>query len=65
MRSFQIARDCPAQRKVLARQHIELEETEREAVLMVQRAKEQIQETEQLLESQRAKLEKLEGNGVE
>lgn len=50
---------------VLARQQIELEETEREAVLMVQRAKEQIQETEQLLESQRTKLTELEGNRVE
>ncbi|MBU8714604.1 MULTISPECIES: hypothetical protein [Brevibacillus] len=50
---------------VLARQQMELEETEREAVLMVKRAKEQIQETEQLLESQRAKLTELEGNRVE
>lgn len=50
---------------VLARQQMELEEAEREAVLMVKRAKEQIQETEQLLESQRAKLTELEGNRVE
>ena len=50
---------------VLARQQIELEEIEREAVLMVQRAKKQIQKTEQLLESQRAKLTELEGNRVE
>ncbi|WP_432776111.1 hypothetical protein AAFJ72_03720 [Brevibacillus gelatini] len=50
---------------VLARQQMELEETEREAVLMVKRAKEQIQETEQLLESQRAKLTELEGNRIE
>lgn len=50
---------------VLARQQIELEKTEREAVLMVQRAKEQLQETEQLLESQRTKLEELEGNRIE
>jgi len=34
---------------VLARQQMELEEAEREAVLMVKRAKEQIQKTEQLL----------------
>ncbi|SYX84013.1 hypothetical protein [Paenibacillus alvei] len=52
-------------KSVLARQDIELEEAEREAVLLVQRAKEQIQETEQLLESQRAKLTELEGNRVE
>ncbi|WP_246328994.1 hypothetical protein [Brevibacillus halotolerans] len=50
---------------VLARQQMELEETEREALLMVKRAKEQIQEKEQLLESQRAKLTELEGNRVE
>ncbi|AWX57711.1 hypothetical protein AB432_022910 [Brevibacillus brevis] len=50
---------------VLARQQIELKETEREAVLMIQRAKEQIQETEQLLESQRAKLTELEGSRIE
>lgn len=50
---------------ILARQQMELEEAEREAVLMVKRAEEQIQETEQLLESQRAKLTELEGNRVE
>ncbi|MGK5509294.1 hypothetical protein [Brevibacillus formosus] len=52
-------------KNVLARQQIELKEAEREVVLMVQRATEQIQETEQLLELQRAKLEELEGNSVE
>ena len=50
---------------VLARQQIELKETEREAVLMIKRAKEQVQETEQLVESQRAKLTELEGNRIE
>ncbi|MEK4509254.1 MULTISPECIES: hypothetical protein [Paenibacillus] len=51
--------------KVLARQQIELEETGREAVLVVQREKDQIQEIEQLLESQRTKLTELVGNRIE
>ncbi|MGG4197418.1 hypothetical protein ABEW50_28745 [Paenibacillus jamilae] len=46
---------------VLARQQIELEEAEQEAVLMVQRAKERVQETKRLLVTQRAELEELEG----
>ncbi|MEQ7053052.1 hypothetical protein ABN764_20645 [Paenibacillaceae sp. P-4] len=50
---------------VLTRQQIELEEAEQEAVLMVQRAKGRIQETKQLLVSQRAELEKLEGKRIE
>ncbi|USG64622.1 hypothetical protein NDK47_21130 [Brevibacillus ruminantium] len=47
---------------VLARQHKELEEAKEEAVVMIRRAEERIQETEQLLADQVAKLEELEGN---
>ena len=47
---------------VLARQHKELEEAKEEAAVMIRRAEERIQETEQLLADQVAKLEELEGN---
>lgn len=50
---------------VLARQRKELEEAREEAMAMVQRAEERVQETEQLLAYEMAKLEELEGNGVE
>ncbi|CAM3661689.1 hypothetical protein EDM52_08435 [Brevibacillus invocatus] len=47
---------------VLGRQHKELEEAKEEAAVMIRRAEERIQETEQLLADQVAKLEELEGN---
>ncbi|MFS0556358.1 hypothetical protein [Brevibacillus sp. 179-C9.3 HS] len=50
---------------VLERKEQELVEVEREATLMVKRAQESIQETKQLLVSQRAKLKELEGNRIE
>lgn len=50
---------------VLARQRKELEEAREEAIAMVQRAEERVQETEQLLAYEIAKLAELEGNGVE
>lgn len=50
---------------VLTRQRKELEEAKEEAVAMVQRAEERVQETEQLLAYEMARLAELEGNGVE
>ncbi|WP_197258970.1 hypothetical protein [Paenibacillus dendritiformis] len=50
---------------MLARQKKELEVAKEEAAAMIRRAEERIQETEQLLASQRAKLEELEGNKIE
>lgn len=50
---------------VLARQRKELEEAKEEAAVMVKRAEERVQETEQLLAYEIAKLAELEGNGVE
>lgn len=46
---------------VLARQRKELEEAREEAMVMVQRAEERVQETEQLLAYEIAKLAELEG----
>lgn len=65
MRSIWIAGDCSHNESALAHQQMELEGAEREAVLLVQRVKERIQETKQLLASQLAKLEELEGNRIE
>lgn len=50
---------------VLARQQKELEEVKEEAALMVKRAEERVQETEQLLAYAIEQLTELEGNGVE
>lgn len=50
---------------VLARQQKELEEAREEAIAMVRRAEERVQETERLLAYEMAKLAELEGNGVE
>lgn len=46
---------------VLVRQRKELEQTREEAAAMIQRAEERVQETEQLVADQMAKLEELEG----
>jgi hypothetical protein len=48
-------------KSVLARQKKELDIAKEEAAAMIRRAEERIQETEQLLASQMAKLEELEG----
>ncbi|MDS1030537.1 hypothetical protein RDV78_08650 [Bacillota bacterium LX-D] len=50
---------------VFARQQKELKEVKEEAALMVKRAEERIQETEQLLACAIEQLAELEGNGVE
>ncbi|MGN7457204.1 hypothetical protein ACTHPH_20530 [Paenibacillus pasadenensis] len=50
---------------VLDRQRKELEEAKEEAVAMVQRAEERVQETERLIAYEMEKLAELEGNGVE